>query len=63
MEFSKSFQFMDTSLNIPTIAGFPLRLHIEGNAVTDIKMKGKFDVRSFMASPRSISIDGSIAPR
>ena len=54
---------MDTSLNIPTIAGFPLRLHIEGNAVTDIKMKGKFDVRSFLASPRSISIDGSIAPR
>ena len=63
IDFTKSFQFLDTTVNVATIAGFPLRMHIEGNGVTDIKLKGKLDLRNLATSPRSLIVDGSIAPR
>lgn len=63
VDYTKSFQFLDTTVTVATIAGFPLRMHVQGNAVTDIKMSGKFDIRSMAAAPRSLAIDGNFAPR
>ncbi len=39
IDATKSVQFLDSSLNIPTVVGLPLKLEAQGNAVMDVKVK------------------------
>lgn len=61
--FTQSFMFLDTSVVIPTISGFPLNISVDGSATIDLQASGKMDLRQFSSNPRSLSIDGKIKPR
>lgn len=61
--FTQNIMFMDTSMIIPTSAGFPLNLTINGTATIDMKASGKVDLRKLGTSPRSLLISGLIQPR
>ncbi len=38
IDATKSVQFLDSSLVIPTVVGLPLKLEAQGNAVMDVKV-------------------------
>lgn len=61
--FTQNIMFLDTSMIIPTSAGFPLNLTINGTATIDMKASGKADLRKLGTSPSSLLISGSIQPR
>lgn len=61
-DFTKSISFLDTTMSIPTMAGLPLTLSVDGTAVIDVKVKGKLDLRNLGIAPRSVDIVGSVAP-
>lgn len=61
--FTQSFMFLDTSLIIPTMAGFPLNISLDGSATIDLQASGKMDLRQIQSNPMTVSIDGKIRPR
>ena len=61
--FTQNIMFLDTSMVIPTSAGFPLNLTINGTATIDMKASGKMDLRKLGTSPSSLLISGLIQPR
>jgi hypothetical protein len=40
--FTQSFMFLDTSVVIPTISGFPLNISIDGSATINLQARNKF---------------------
>ncbi|XP_062611985.1 uncharacterized protein LOC134273791, partial [Saccostrea cucullata] len=60
--FTQNIMFLDTSMIIPTSAGFPLNLTINGTATIDMKASGKADLRKMSTSPMSLLISGKIQP-
>ncbi|XP_056009974.1 uncharacterized protein LOC125679922 [Ostrea edulis] len=60
--FTQNIMFLDTSMIIPTSAGFPLNLTINGTATIDMKVSGKADLRKLGTSPSSLLISGLIQP-
>ncbi|XP_062611984.1 uncharacterized protein LOC134273790, partial [Saccostrea cucullata] len=60
--FTQNIMFLDTSMIIPTSAGFPLNLTINGTATIDMKASGKADLRKMGTSPMSLLISGKIQP-
>ena len=61
--YSQSSMFMDSSIIIPTSAGFPMNLTVNGSATIDIKATGKMDIMKLAANPPSLDISGTIRPR
>ncbi|XP_041360319.1 uncharacterized protein LOC121376501 [Gigantopelta aegis] len=59
--YTQSFMFLDSSLVIPTSAGLPLNLTVNGTVTVDMTASGKFDVRKFQTQ-RSLLIDGHVQP-
>jgi hypothetical protein len=55
--------FLDSSIIIPTISGFPLNLTVDGSATIDVEASGKMDLRKLATNPPSLSINGYIKPR
>ncbi|CAG5134991.1 unnamed protein product [Candidula unifasciata] len=60
--YTYSQQLMDVSLIVPTIAGLPLEITVNGSMNLDLKAEGKADLRSVATSPRSMEIDGEFRP-
>ncbi|KAH9523468.1 hypothetical protein Btru_040086, partial [Bulinus truncatus] len=60
--YSYSAQLMDVALVVPTIAGLPLNISVNGSINFDLKAEGKADLRQVAASPRSLDIDGEFRP-
>ncbi|KAK6188791.1 hypothetical protein SNE40_004897 [Patella caerulea] len=60
--FSQSMMFLDSSMVIPTAAGLPLNLTVNGVTSIDLKASGSVDLRKVATSPRSLNIDGIIKP-
>ena len=58
-----SEQFMDVSLIVPTVAGLPLHIDVNGTGTVDLLLNGKMDLKKIMSSPRSFDIAGEIRPR
>ena len=61
--FSQSSMFMDSSIIIPTSAGFPMNLTVNGTATIDLKASGKMDIMKLTTNPPSLDINGIIQPR
>ncbi len=61
--FTQNFMFLDSSIIIPTISGFPLNLTVDGSATIDVEASGKMDLRKLATNPPSLSINGYIKPR
>ena len=51
------------SMMIPTVAGLPINIFVNGTGTFDLVLNGKMDVRKVSSSPRSLDIDGEIRPR
>lgn len=63
LEYSRSFHFLDTTVSIPTIAGFPLRLRGEGNAEVKLELSGSLQVFRLLSDPKNMLIEANISPR
>ncbi|XP_012938713.2 uncharacterized protein LOC101848113 [Aplysia californica] len=59
---TQSAQFMDVSMTIPTMAGLPIHIDVNGTGTLDLVLNGKMDLRKLGSSPRSLDIDGEIRP-
>ena len=60
---TQNIMFLDTSMVIPTSAGFSLNLMTNGAAALDFKALGKMDLRNLALSPRSFHVNGHIQTR
>jgi len=58
VDYTKSYNLVDTELNYPTISGFPLSLKLNGTATIGMRMDGKFSATSF----RDMDIEGYVYP-
>ena len=58
--FTKSFMFLDSTYTVPTIAGLPLNLTINGTASVALRAGGHMD---FKKPGASIVIEGNFEPR
>lgn len=61
-DFTKSMLFLESEMQIPTVAGMPLVLSVDGTATMDLKIKGKMDLRSIASSPSGMDITGTVRP-
>lgn len=61
-EVTKSIMFLDSTLNIPTAVGMPLRLSVDGTTTVNIAVNGKLDIRKMATYPSTVEIAGSIKP-
>merc|ERR1739838_1191624 len=57
-EYSKSFKFVDTELQYPTMSGFPLSLKLDGTANIGFKVDGEFSMGGFT----DMDIHGHVYP-
>merc|ERR1739838_536012 len=57
-QYSRSFKFVDTELQYPTMSGFPLSLKLDGTANIGIKADGEFSMRGFT----DMDIHGHVYP-
>ncbi|XP_063427202.1 apolipophorins-like [Mytilus trossulus] len=60
--FTQSYVFLDSSIIIPTMAGFPLNLTIDGSATVDLRASGKMDLTKITDRSPSLSLDGYMKP-
>lgn len=63
IDYTKSLLFLESELKVPTVAGMPLVLSVDGSATMDLKIKGKLDLTSLLSSPSEIDILGTVRPR
>ena len=63
IDTSRSYMFLDSTVTVPTAAGLPLKLAVNGTSTLRMQTEGKMDLRKLGTSPRSVDIDGSIKPR
>ena len=57
-QYSKSYKFVDTELQYPTMSGFPLSLKLNGTANIGFKVDGEFSMRGFT----DMDIHGHVYP-
>jgi hypothetical protein len=62
-EYTKSVMLVESELRVPTAAGLPLRLAVDGTATLNLHLNGKMDVRQMFSNPATVDINGSIKPR
>ncbi|KAG1652941.1 Apolipophorin [Nymphon striatum] len=62
VNIAKSMVVANNRFSVPTIAGFPVRIAVNGTSTLGAKIKGKFDIRNAILNPRTLNIDGSIEP-
>ena len=55
--------FKQSQVSLPTIAGMPLMVNIQGAMTMSIKASGKLDMMAMAVSPRNMAIVGSLEPR
>ncbi|XP_063962914.1 uncharacterized protein LOC129270861 [Lytechinus pictus] len=61
-EYSLNKNFKASKVSIPTMAGMPLEVNIQGAFNSILKASGKLDVLGMVASPRTLTIKGSFEP-
>ncbi|GFS05085.1 apolipophorin long isoform [Elysia marginata] len=62
LAYTFSKEIMDVGMVIPSVAGLPINIEVNGSAVVDLLLKGKADVLNLAVSPRSMEIDGEVRP-
>ncbi|CAL4079365.1 unnamed protein product, partial [Meganyctiphanes norvegica] len=58
VDYTKSYQLLDSHLVFPTITGLPVALNIKGSATVAMRMSGNFNVRSL----KNINVEGHFHP-
>ena len=59
----RSLAVLDSQLRIPTIIGLPLEVTVDGNAVVDVGVGGKLDLRQVLESRAGFDLEGFVKPR
>ena len=62
-ELTKSLMFLDVTMVIPTAAGLPLKLSVDGTSNINVKVNGKLDIRQMFSAASTFDIDGYVKPR
>jgi hypothetical protein len=62
IDITRNYQFLDSSLIVPTCVGLPMNLTVNGTASVSLDVDGNIDLRNFAASPRNLDIKGHIKP-
>ncbi|CAD5111637.1 DgyrCDS929 [Dimorphilus gyrociliatus] len=60
MDFTKSVQFLDLEMSIPTHMGLPLKLKLTASSTMNLKAQGKADFRSLFMG--QLDINGQLRP-
>ncbi|KAG1669608.1 Apolipophorin [Nymphon striatum] len=60
IEYTKSMMFLDTTYTVPTSAGLPLHLSVNGTSTINLKLGGKLDLKNIFN--KEIDINGHIKP-
>ena len=63
VQMTRNWMFLDSEMTVPTAAGFPLKLAVNGTAAVNVQVGGKMDLRQVMAQPSTLLIDGHLKPR
>ena len=61
--FTKSFMFLEADHVVPTGLGLPLKLALNGSAVSSLSLKGKFDIRNMFWGKKKFDVRGYVTPR
>lgn len=62
LDIARSVMFMDTSATFPTIAGFPLRLAVNGTSSVGLGLESQMDLPALLKDPRNANIKLKINP-
>ncbi|XP_035827340.1 uncharacterized protein LOC101854594 [Aplysia californica] len=62
VSYSHSQKIIDVSIIVPTAAGIPMNVVVNGSASLDLSAEGKVDLRQTSSLPRSLEITGDIRP-
>jgi hypothetical protein len=62
-DMTKTMMFLDASMVVPTAAGLPLRLSVDGTYSVTVSVSGKLDIRQLLTSQSTFDIDGTVKPR
>lgn len=62
IDFTRSYNFIDSSLSVPSGIGMAVKLGIEGTITVGLTASGKVDVRRMFAKPSHFEIVGSVRP-
>lgn len=62
LSFTQSAIFLDSSIIIPTAAGLPLNLTVNGSASVELKASGKMDFTKLSGKSQSLEIAADIQP-
>ena len=59
-DVTKSINFLNAELQVPTAIGMPLLLTLDGTATVDLKVKAKMDIKKQLTS---VDLMGEFQPR
>lgn len=62
VEVARSMMFMDSSATFPTIAGFPLRLAVNGTSTLGLGLESQMDIPALLRDPLNANIKLKVNP-
>ena len=62
IDVARSLMFLDSALSYPTIAGFPLRLAVNGTATIALSLESQMDLPSIFKDPQRAEIKLKLSP-
>lgn len=62
VDIARSLMFLDSSVAFPTVAGFPLRLAVNGTATMALGMESKMDIPSIFKNPQNAEMKLKLSP-
>jgi len=62
IDVARSLMFLDSSATFPTVAGFPLRLSINGTTTVGMGLESKMDLPALLRNPLNSDVQLKISP-
>lgn len=62
IDVARSLMFLDTSATFPTVAGFPLRLSINGTTTVGLGLESQMDVKALLRDPLNSNVHLKMSP-
>lgn len=62
IDVARSLMFLDTTVSFPTVAGFPVRLALNGTTTIGLGMESDMDVQAILKNPRNASLKLKLSP-
>ena len=62
IDVARSVMFLDTSVTFPTVAGFPLRLSINGTTTVGLGLESQMDIKALLRDPLNSNVQLKLSP-